>query len=439
MNRSQKKRAEKFMRILDQAHGEIKKAAKRGEKAVVLELLGQCQAGSIELGTAIEAEEGEGFVTVRLLENYCEILYRLYEKIRLDEPVNAEKEEKNLQKARIRIENSVRNDIIAKKEVVFLPYKASMWDSLESVWKAADEDPDCRAYVIPIPYYDRREDGSFGDMHYEGDRYPDYVPVTGYGDYDFEGRQPDAIFIHNPYDECNYVTSVHPFFYSKNLKKFTERLVYIPYFIIKDEVPEHYCMLPGVIHADKIYVHSERAAEVYRENLSKFMNGKEMRRKIVGIGSPKMDRVREYETDGAGIPEPWKDLLSHAEERKIILYNTHLNGLMAVNERVTIEKIKNTLAWFQNRKDLLLWWRPHPLSLATVRAMNPGAEGRYVEIVEKYKAEAWGIYDDTEDLNRAIAFADAYFGDTSSVVLLFKQTGKPILLQNRRVGQEIRA
>ena len=29
-----------------------------------------------------------------------------------------------------------------------------MWDSLESVWQAADADPDCDAYVVPIPYYD---------------------------------------------------------------------------------------------------------------------------------------------------------------------------------------------------------------------------------------------------------------------------------------------
>ena len=40
-------------------------------------------------------------------------------------------------------------------EAIFLPYKASMWDSLESVWKAADADPECDAYVIPIPYYDK--------------------------------------------------------------------------------------------------------------------------------------------------------------------------------------------------------------------------------------------------------------------------------------------
>ena len=78
------------------------------------------------------------------------------------------------------IKDSVQNDIEARTEVVFLPYKASMWDSLESVWKAADEDPNCDAYVIPIPYFDKNPDGSFKEAHYEGDQYPDYVQVTGY-------------------------------------------------------------------------------------------------------------------------------------------------------------------------------------------------------------------------------------------------------------------
>ena len=31
---------------------------------------------------------------------------------------------------------------------------------------------------------------------------------------------------------------------------------------------------------------------------------------------------------------------------------------------------------------------------------------------------------------RAIAFSDAYYGDQSSVVELYKKTGKPIMIQN---------
>lgn len=52
-----------------------------------------------------------------------------------------------------------------------------MWDSLESVWKAADEDEFCDAYVVPISYYDENPDGSFREMYYEGNEYPDDVPI----------------------------------------------------------------------------------------------------------------------------------------------------------------------------------------------------------------------------------------------------------------------
>ena len=141
-----------------------------------------------------------------------------------------------------------------------------MWDSLESVWKAADEDPQWDAYVIPIPYYDKNPDGSFREMHDERDQYPAYVPITSYETFDFSAHKPDMIFIHNPYDGYNYVTSVHPFFYTKNLKKFTEKLIYIPYFVLDEPDPEsetdmenikHFCTVPGVYNADQVIVQSE--------------------------------------------------------------------------------------------------------------------------------------------------------------------------------------
>lgn len=37
-----------------------------------------------------------------------------------------------------------------------------MWDNLESVWKTADEAPNCDAYVVSISYYNKSPDGSFG-------------------------------------------------------------------------------------------------------------------------------------------------------------------------------------------------------------------------------------------------------------------------------------
>ena len=183
MTRAQKKQAEDFIKLLGRAHDGIKKTIEMRNNEVALDLLSQCQECAIKLGEIIESVEGEDFVTISIIEDYCEVVYQFYEKISQNQPVHANQAYKALKKSMIRMENSVKYDIPERKEVVFLPYKASMWDSMESVWKAADEDPDCDAYVIPIPYFDRNSDGSFKELHYEGDQYPAYVPITHYDDY----------------------------------------------------------------------------------------------------------------------------------------------------------------------------------------------------------------------------------------------------------------
>ena len=96
-----------------------------------------------------------------------------------------------------------------KKEMVFLPYKVSMWDSLESVWRAAYEDKDnCLAYVVPIPYCDRDPDGTAKEWHCERDLFPKDVPTLDWQDVDLKYMHPDAIFIHNPYDNYNQFTCI---------------------------------------------------------------------------------------------------------------------------------------------------------------------------------------------------------------------------------------
>ena len=50
--------------------------------------------------------------------------------------------------------------------------------------------------------------------------------------------------------------------------------------------------------------------------------------------------------------------------------------------------------------------------------------------MEQYRSEGWGIYDDTADLDRAIALSDAYYGDPSSLVHLCKEKGMPVMMQN---------
>ena len=85
------------------------------------------------------------------------------------------------------------------------------------------------------------------------------MPEADWEKFSLEKERPDIIFIHNPYDQYNYVTTVHPLFYASRIKQYTEKLVYIPYFIHQnDMVEDTYCLLPGVIYADIVVLQSEK-------------------------------------------------------------------------------------------------------------------------------------------------------------------------------------
>lgn len=451
MRKSQIEQIKNILGLLDQAHTAIKKTLETKNAEIALTLLEQAQDSAIQVGGMIEESLGEDFVTVGMLESYCEQIFQTYEMIRQHQPLNINKICKNLHKELIRVENSVKNDIQMRTAAVFLPYKASMWDSLESVWKAADKDPNCDAYVIPIPYFDKNPDGSFKEEHYEGDQYPKDVPITRYDEFDLEGCRPDVIYIHNPYDECNHVTSVHPYFYSKNLKKFTDKLVYIPYFVLREIEPDdqtaidgmkHFCFTPGTIYAHKVIVQSEKMRRIYINEYRKAakemgLSGEHVDRaflekKFLGIGSPKLDKVSNTKKEDLEIPKEWLKIIEKPDGswKRIILYNNSVSALLR-HEDAMLRKMEYVFRIFkENTEDVALLWRPHPLIKATIESMRPQLWEEYEKIVRMYREEGWGIYDDTADLDRAIALSDAYYGDRSSVVQLCREAGLPAMVQN---------
>lgn len=275
------------------------------------QLLADMQDSAIAIGEAVEESEGEGTVLVELLETYCELLWQCTQTSEVSERLHLCK---LLTKKRRQAVNSLTWDIPTRYEAVFLPYKASMWDSLESVWLAAERDEEWDAYVVPIPYFDKNPNGTFAAEHYEIDQFPDNVPVIDYRNYSIADRQPDVIFIHNPYDGGNLVTSVHPQFYSLELKKYTKMLVYIPYFVVSGEMPVHFCTASGVVCADKVILQSEKVRQTY---IQVFKNALELddaqaRKKglydkFVALGSPKIDKILSTRREDITLPKEWEE------------------------------------------------------------------------------------------------------------------------------------
>ena len=142
--------------------------------------------------------------------------------------------------------------------------------------------------------------------------------------------------------------------------------------------------------------------------------------------------MRAIQKDDLDIPQEWRNVIEKPDggRKKIILYNTGIASLLEHNEK-WVNKIENVLKVFkENEKEAVLLWRPHPLIESTMQSMRPEIFQKYTAIKEQYIAEGWGIFDDSADMDRAVVLSDAYYGDGSSVVQVYQQTGKPVMIQN---------
>ena len=415
----------------------IERYIKEGKFEAALNLLIDCHDGAVSIGGRIEKLEGEGKVTVSYLEEYCDTLYLAGIAIKENDN-KLKKITKLLHNLIIKIRDSMLEDIkIDRIEIAFLPYKASMWDSMESIWMAAKKDPMFDVYVVPIPYFKRRPNGELGEMYYEGRLYPSEISVVDWQEYKLEERRPDIIFIHNPYDDGNFVTSIHPYYYSSNLKKYTDLLCYVPYFISIKDVAEHFVLCSGVLNANKVFLQSEKIKDTYSRIFKEFCNKNHLNdrfgkaeEKFIAAGSPKLDKITNSDKRDFALPEAWKRKIEKLDgtRKPIILYNTSVGAILK-EDKEYIQKLRSIFELFRNRSDVVLWWRPHPLSETTYDAMRPHLLEEYKKIVEEYKKDKIGIYDDSADLHRALQLSSILYTDYSSLIPMYQHMGKPVIIQ----------
>ncbi len=385
-----------------------------GNLEKLTELCAVCQETALGIGNNIESTEENPETVISHLEEYCELIYQLslmYGK-------------RSMMKGQIRkIENILRlikSDInegfeCQVSEVVFLPYKASMWDCFQSIYDACKKDSRFQAYVVPIPYYNFDKNRNIVSESYEGEVIAQFVEITDYRTFNLADRKPDIIFIHNPYDAYNRVTQLKETYFSSELVKYTDHLVYIPYYVSKKYTKDSMTVLPGVKNSWKTIVQSEDLKQQYIKNGIR-------QEQVEALGSPKFDMVLKAQKEYTGVPTEWSVLSG----KKVYFYNTHLDGLMN-HVDLFLDKVQGIIECIGRHPNTALLWRPHPLSLETLQTFHPEAYSRYVELIEKFKRDGNGVYDDTPSLERTIAVSDAYIGEEqSSVSQLYEITGKPM-------------
>lgn len=303
--------------------------------------------------------------------------------------------------------------------MVFLPYNASMWSCMESLWEAADEDPQCDTYVVPIPYYTLLGDQKSNKYNYHGDMYPANVPVVDYQTIDLEKMHPEFIIIHNPYDDMNNLTRVPSKFFSSNLSKYTCCLVYSPYFTFFNHTSDidttnRLISAPAVANCDKVLVQSNTVKE-------HFIKCNIPSEKLLSLGSPKIDYiVNSIHDNRVQIPQEWKNKIGN---RKRILYTFSLS--CAYNP-VWLEGVYNCMKTYWNDPDLGFILRPHPLvqDYCINRQRNVDLLNKIYQFAQS--DERW-VLDTNSDYMPAFQFSDGFMlSDSSSLINEYMATGKPI-------------
>ena len=407
---------------LKELGGEILRECERNHSAYLLELLDQGQQAAISMGETIEKFEGEGTEAVASLEAFCDYMYQISESAAAGE-TSVSKVRRLIDRLLLNIENGIRH-LSVTYEVVFFPYKASMWDCMESIYLAASSDPDCHVSVVPLPYYDVEQGGRFGQMHCEGSNFPERISVISWEQYKISERRPDIAYIHNPFDGYNLVTSVHPDYYSDKMKQYVAKLVYVPYGILRGGVPESHLHLPVHRSMDFMVIQSRQLEKSYTDEI--------LKGKLLPLGSPKFDRVIALQKKGVEIPDEWIELL---EGKLKIFYNTSLSSLLEDTE-TALKKMEYVFQCFEERTDAALIWRPHPLMESTLQSMRPQYLHWYLQIVQRFKQKRIGVFDQTADMDQTIALCDAYIGEaTSSALDLFYVTGKPLFILDMKIDK----
>ncbi len=379
---------------------------------------------AIDIGTMIENVKGENHPCISYINKYCEALYHLYNQSTDDISI--------VSNSFAEMKESIEKEILEKKVAVFLPFKASTWESFQDIYLSLEKDSNYEVYIVPIPYYFKEFDGTLSDEQYTLESYPEELMIYPYDDFPLEFLHPDLIFIQNPYDEFNASTSIHPDFYSLKIKNYTEKLVYIPWFQTCDiddndfrayKNMQYYVTVPGVVNSDIVLVKTEQERKMYIKKLEEWsLTEKNWNSKIQLLDD------RFFNELGLSYPSKTETITD-----KTILYYIGA-GQAAEYTNEFLNKVEQNFNLFNENKDKI------KVLLVIDHLLEETLEKYYPNIVDKYRQmitdisrlEYVTVRYDNEDIN-TIKSCNAYYGDASFIACEYSMAHKPVMIQSYQV------
>lgn len=293
-------------------------------------------------------------------------------------------------------------------KIAFLPYKRSMWNSMQSVYE------ECKAsgievHCMPIPYYRMKENKQIDCIDSDFDLFGQIAERIE----DLEDIHPDYIAIHYQYQDHNKVTNMLPEYFTKALKdRYDAKIIYLPYGLYGGK--GWFSLQPGCRDIDYGFLEDDNAAEMFIAGWK--TQGIDFTGRVFGFGSPKLDAMGKLTKE---IPDEWADMI---RGRSVTLLCNSLSAFLT-NHDAAIDRYESTVIRELYDGHAVIF-RPHPLLRQTIRSMRPDAEARYDLFLEKLRLNDV-IIDESEYLERALGIADRLISDPSSVAGMWMQTSKP--------------
>ena len=226
-------------------------------------------------------------------------------------------------------------------------------------------------------------------------------------------------------------------YYSDNLKRCCGQLVYIPYFREFDFSKEderqyynmkYYCLMPGVINADKIILASQSLKDVYIEKLIEEY-GQELR--VIFEEKICVDENNLFKDNSK---EKARDILKDQIDisKKIVIFYTDISLLYQYKDQA-IKKIQSVLDTFKEQKsDITLIWAIDSAIESELPDIDKDLYAAFAKVKEEFEEDKIG-YINKWNLDLIADVCDAYYGDSSPLMQKILDKEKPIMLCNYRV------
>ena len=460
--------------------------------ASILEILPECQQLSVDLGTLIENVKGEDSESAKLvtgeIQRYCDALFEVYNLLTNQSETDDEnsqteseadditqtasknskeicdnikheelilKKIKEIETSFDSISEAVTTWIINREEILILTIGPKEWQGFERLYDELTKEDKADVFVVPLPvlfkdYFGQivaTDDEIIANTHLED--YPDNVKISLWTEFDLGLHHPDRIYIQSPYDGENPCLTIPPQYYAKELKNYTDRLIYIPPFKT-DEFGEndytdlcnlkHYVTAPGVIYADEVFVQSENIKSQYIKKLKEFAGEEtgDVWEAKIKVGHPYVDKDKlnlKNESpynycDDKNVTENNPDNKKDNKDiKKKLFYLIGLNELSEVKD--IIESIKNRLDTFMDNKDEIdITVGLYPPDINTWNKVDSRLTKRLTDMLSSYGYEYMSIEPDYIKLEAVVAEHDAYYGSASPLVTIFTYNKKPVMIAN---------